>query len=175
MRVILWSVAGMLVGAMQPVAAQSPLTANTLQSEAGAVRPDARIEDVAWIEGHWRGSAFGGTSEEIWSPPMAGSMMGVYRSIEDGAVRFYEILQLVPDGNSLTLRLKHFDADLTGWEERDEVRTFPLLQIEPGKAWFEGMTFERVSADEIVIHLAIRRDDGSHQEVEFRYQRVGVQ
>lgn len=169
-RVLLISVA--LLAASTPVRAQSPMTAGTLKLDEGATRAAATIEDVAWIAGHWHGEAFGGLSEEIWSPPLAGAMMGVYRSIENGAVRFYEILQIIPEDGSLSLRLKHFDSMLRGWEEKDEVRAFPLVKIETGVAWFEGMTFRRDGPDAIVVLLAIEHADRAPEEVEFRYQRV---
>lgn len=169
-RVLLIST--LLLAASSPVRAQSPMTAGTLKLDEGAARAAATIEDVAWIAGHWHGEAFGGLSEEIWSPPLAGAMMGVYRSIENGAVRFYEILQIVPEEGSLSLRLKHFDSDLTGWEEKDEVRAFPLVKVEPGVAWFEGMTFRREGPDAIVVLLAIEQEGGTAHEVAFRYTRA---
>ena len=36
---------------------------------------DATLDDVAWIAGDWRGTAFGGECEEAWQKPMAGSML----------------------------------------------------------------------------------------------------
>ena len=45
------------------VASAQPET-KTLDPEVGS--PEARIEDVAWLEGHWVGEALGGIAEEIW-------------------------------------------------------------------------------------------------------------
>ena len=88
---------------------------NTLKL-SGTSRPKATIEDIAWLAGHWKGNALGGVSEEIWSPPQAKSMMGSYRLIKnDTLVVFYEIVTITEDGQSLTLKLKHFNTDLTGW------------------------------------------------------------
>src|SRR5512134_19256 len=88
-------------------------TENTLKL-TGTTRPKATIEDIAWLAGHWKGSALGGVSEEIWSPPLANSMMGSYRLIKnDTLIIFYEIVTITEDGQSLTLKLKHFIRDLT--------------------------------------------------------------
>ena len=156
-----------------PALAQKGPTPNTLSFAPGAEQPRATIADLAWLQGHWQGEALGGQSQEIWSPPGAGGMMGMYRLIKDGKVSFYEILALVEEAGSLTLKLKHFNADLTGWEEKNEVRAFRLVKLAPGQAWFEGMTFNRIDADNILVYLAIDQKDGTAREVEFRYRRAG--
>ena len=61
-------------------------------------------------------------------------MMGVYRSVENGAVKFYEINAIVETNGSLEMRLKPFHSDLTGWEDKDAVRLFPLIKIAPVKS-----------------------------------------
>jgi hypothetical protein len=85
------------------------------------------------LQGVWEGTAFAGTSEEIWSEPRAGTMMSVYRSVESGAVKFYDINSIIEKEGSLEMRLKHFHPDLSGWEEKDVVRVFPLLKLGPGE------------------------------------------
>lgn len=142
---------------------------HTLSLEAGIASPQASIEDVAWISGHWQGEAFGGITEEIWSPPMGNSMMCVFSLINDGKVDFYEIETITEEQGSLILRLKHFHGNLKGWEEKDETVDFPLVKIEGKKAYFEGMTFERISHQEMNIYVVIGQDDGSVKEMEFAY------
>lgn len=156
-----------------PALAQKGPTPNTLSLAPGAERPKAAIADLAWLQGHWQGEALGGTSEEIWSPPQAGGMMGMYRLIKDGKPVFYEILTLVEEEGSLTLKLKHFNADLTGWEEKAEVRAFKLVKLAPNQAHFEGMSFHRLDANNVLIYLAIDQKDGTAHEAEFRYRRAG--
>ena len=118
-----------------PGMGQTHETEHTLRYIASAPRPNASLEDVAWLRGAWEGTAFGGISEEIWSEPLAGTMMGVYRSVENGAVKFYEMNSIVETGGSLEMRLKHFHADLKGWEEKDDVRAFPLVRIATGEVY----------------------------------------
>ena len=50
------------------------------------------------------------------------TMMGVYRSVENGEVAFYEIMSLVETERSIEMRLRHFHADLIRWEEKDSVQ-----------------------------------------------------
>ena len=61
-----------------------------------------------------------------------------------------EIEWIAEEEGSLTLKLKHFHADFTGWEEREELITFPLVRLSGGAAYFYGLTFCRVDKDSLV-------------------------
>ena len=151
---------------------QEKETANTLKLSE-ATRPKATIEDIAWLAGHWKGKALGGVTEELWSPPQANSMLGSYRLIKnDTLIVFYEIVTITEDGPSLTLKLKHFNKDLTGWEEKNEVREFKLVKKEKNKLWFEGMTFELIDDNNFQVYLAIKRKSGEVIEELFPYRKV---
>jgi hypothetical protein len=151
---------------------QEKETQNTLKL-TGAVRPKATIEDIAWLAGHWKGKALGGVTEEIWSPPQANAMMGSYRLIKnDTLIVFYELVTITEDGPSLTLKLKHFNKDLTGWEEKNEVREFKLVRKEKNKLWFEGMTFEFIDDSTYQVYLAIEKKNGEVIEEIFPYKKA---
>lgn len=138
-----------------------------------AVRtPNAALEDVAWIAGHWRGEALGGIVEEVWTPPLGPSMMASFKLVVGDEVRFYELCTLTEENGSLMLRLKHFHSDLKGWEEKDETVDFPLLEIGPGKVVFDGLRFERVSDDEMNVVVVTEDRDGRRDELRFNYHRV---
>lgn len=144
---------------------------NTLQYDENAGSPNATLNDIAWMEGHWRGEAFGGITEEIWSPPMAGSMMCSFRLIVDGEVQFYEIVTITEENDTLMLRLKHFNRDLTGWEEKEETVDFRLVKLTPDKVYFDGFTFERISDNEIVIYVVVGNEAGEYEQA-FPYSRI---
>lgn len=151
--------------------AQDTVSPNTLTLDTGQPSPEATLDDIAWIQGHWRGEAFGGITEEIWTPPLGGSMMCAFKLVANGEVRFYEIVTITEENNSLMLRLKHFHKDLKGWEEKDETVDFPLVKITPGKVFFDGFTFEKLSDDEINIYVLIN-GDAREKEERFNYRRV---
>lgn len=151
---------------------QEKLTENTYQLNAGATQPSARIDDMAWLAGHWTGEALGGTSDEIWSAPSAGTMMGMYRLVREGKPVFYELLTIVEEKGSLVLRLKHFNADLTGWEEKDKTLDFALVSAGDGAMDFEGMSFHPRGKDNVTVYLAIHGKDGAVREETFSYRRV---
>jgi hypothetical protein len=160
--------AGLLACLVAPGSARE----NTLSLGSGQRSPEARIEEVEWIAGHWTGSAFGGVGEEVWSHARGRTMMGMYRLIKDEHLAFYELLTITEEDGTLVLRLKHFNADLTGWEEREEVVTFPLVKLEPDAVHFDGMTFRRVDEDKLQIFVRQRGEDERPREVEFVYDRV---
>lgn len=155
-------------------AAQSANSAHTLKLDEGAAPPAAQLADFAWLAGHWVGTGFGGAHvEEVWLPPLGSSMTGVFRLVAGGRAQVYEIFALVPVGDTVELRLKHFTSELKGWEQKDEWVTFRLVRIAPGEAQFEGLTF-RVGDDGVMrVWLVTKARDGTTAEQEMVYRRQG--
>lgn len=137
-------------------------------------RPEATLRDVAWLSGKWVGSGMGGEVEDLWSTPAAGAMPGVFRLLKEGAVQFYELMTLVEVEGSLELRLKHFHADLKGWEEKDRVLAFPLNRREGNLFQFGGIRFDRVGDDQLHVTVSIRGRDGSLKDEVFRFRRASA-
>lgn len=147
-------------------------TENTLTLAEGETGQSASIEDMSFLVGHWQGDGMGGFNEEVWGEPLGGSMLGTFRHLQGDDPAFSEIMQIGEENGTLALRLKHFNPDLTGWEEKDDMVTFPLVRIEHGEAaYFRGLTYKRTSANELTIYLALHNRDGV-QEVSFELQRV---
>jgi hypothetical protein len=144
---------------------------NTLVLAEGSQSPKASLEDVSWISGHWKGEAFGGITEEIWSPPLGDSMMFVFKLVSEGKVQFYEIGHIQQIGETLILQLKHFHGSLKGWEEKDDTVDFKLVKLEGNRAYFEGFTIEKVSGNEINMYVVIGHEDGTQEEAKFNYKR----
>jgi hypothetical protein len=162
--------------ATQAAAQETPFrnrTANTFTASAEVPSPRATLQDMSWLTGRWSGTGLGGMTEEMWSDPASGAMMGMFRLVKDGKVIFYEFLTLVEQEGSLRLKLKHFNPDLTGWEEKADFITFRLLKLTPTEAFFEGITFRLEGPDRLRIFVAIRnRADGTVREEEFVQSRT---
>lgn len=144
---------------------------NTLTLPKGEVSPKASLADLSWLIGHWTGTGLGGVSEEVWAGPAGGAMMGMYRLVVNGKVQFYELMNLVEENGSLVLRLKHFNADFTAWEEKDRFVSFPLVKLGKNEAWFSGLTFRRVDENQLQIFLSMRGSDGTVREERFELTR----
>lgn len=149
---------------------QSKLTEHTLKLDDPANMPEASIDDLAWLTGRWQGEGFGGILEETWNPPLGGTMVATFRLVSEGKPNFYEICLISPEGKSLTYKVKHFNPDMTGWEEKAEYVTFPLVKVEPNKIYFNGLTLE-LNGNTCTHYLAMKRKDGTYNEAKLIYQR----
>jgi hypothetical protein len=124
--------------------AESP-TPNTIRLKAGMSRPKATLDAVAWMAGGtWRGEGLGGVTEETWSTPAAGAMMGMFRVVKRGA---------------------------NGQEELGFYEFLRLAKVTPEAIYFDGLTFRREGADKMTIFLALRDSAGTLREEVFRYSR----
>ncbi len=138
----------------------------------GSESPKATLEAVSWVAGHWKGEAFGGIAEEIWSPPLGDSMMFVFKLASEGKVQFYEVGHIQQTGETLILQLKHFHGSLKGWEEKDETVDFKLVKLENNRVYFDGLTMEKMGDDEINMYVIVGDENGTSEEVKFNYKRV---
>lgn len=128
------------------------------------------INQFAWLTGHWVGDGFGGVSEEVWSQPMGGAMIGTYRHLSEGKNNFYEFMQINEENGSIKLRLKHFNPDMKGWEEKEDFVDFPFISVEEGKAVFKGLIYELVNENSMKISLELHNKEKTWTEV-FNFKR----
>ncbi len=151
--------------------AQSLKTEHTYKLDDIDSRPAANLEDVAWLVGSWTGEAFGNTFEEVWNPASAGSMVGMWKLMNQDEVVFYELMLLVEEEGSLSLKVKHFSEDFTAWEVKEDFVRFPLVKLEENAVHFSGLSFNRISEDEIHAFIAMRHDDKLREETMIYHRR----
>lgn len=145
------------------------LAMGILSCQAQETKPlEPKLENIKWLAGEWRGEALGGIAEENWSEPHGDSMMATFKLVKDGKVVFYEIEIIREVENSLILQLKHFNNDLTGWEEKEETVDFPLIAVYPDKVLFEGMTFEKISDKQMTVSVDME-ENGKVSKLTFKY------
>jgi len=155
-----------------PLVAQVAHTEHTVKRSPDAPPSTATVEDLSWLAGRWTGDGLGGSTEEVWSEPMGGVMLGTFRLLRDGKPVFYEFMNLGVTDQGLTLRLKHFNADMTGWEEKDKFVEFRHVSTKGPLVQFDGLTFRRDADDALTIFLALRSKDGTVREETFRMKRT---
>lgn len=144
--------------------AQSVKTEHTFKLDDPDTRVPATLDDVAWMVGSWSGEAFGGTFEQSWNPASVGSMVGMFKLINGGEVNFYELLLLVEEEESLSLKVKHFTPEFTAWEEKDDYVHFRLVGIAPGIVHFSGLSFYQISDDEMHAYIAMHNEEKVWEE-----------
>ena len=152
------------VPVMNCLAENSALT-NTNENENS-------LDDLSWLVGHWQANAFGGICEEVWSPPSSGSMTGTFKLAVNGEISFYEIIILTIEDGGPTMRLKHFNSDLTGWEEKSDMITFPFVKLTDKKLQLEGITYSSSSFDSLQIDMNIRNAEGKIDRHIFNFWRI---
>ena len=132
----------------------------------------ATIEDAAWLAGRWVGTGFGGQMEETWAPPVGGQMVGHFRYWRDGAPQFYEIMLMdVVEGQGVQMRVKHFNPDFVGWEEKGEWVTFEPISAGPDALEFNGLVIRREAENRIVMTIRLNNDGVIEEEV-LRFERA---
>ncbi|MBY0562640.1 MAG: hypothetical protein K2P58_00540 [Hyphomonadaceae bacterium] len=147
------------------------LAACAAQAQPQQAVPPATIEDAAWLAGRWVGEGFGGQMEEAWTPPVGGQMVGHFRYWRDGQPQFYEFLMMDVVEGGVRMRVKHFNPDMVGWEERDGWVEFEPISAGPDALVFNGLTVRRDGPDRIVMTIRLRRGDAVEEEV-LRFERA---
>ncbi len=163
--------AGLVIGSTVLHAAE-PRTENTYGLAEGEARPAATIGDAAWLAGSWSGTGFGKQFEEHWNPPSAGTMVGLFKLFDDEGVAFYEIMLLSVDDGTLSLKVKHFSADFTAWEEKGDFINFRLVKKEKDALHFGGISFYRRGQDKIDGYIVMKNGD-ELTEHRLNYTRSG--
>lgn len=141
---------------------------NTLHYNDKKGSEKANLKDIQWLEGNWKGEAFGGTYEENWSKPSGGSMLFSFKLVADGKVVFYEIGHIIEKENTLLYQIKHFDANLKGWEEKDKSEDFKFIKKEGNRMYFDKFTFEYISKNEVRLYAYF---EDSKEEVIFNFKK----
>lgn len=170
-----------IAGLMALALGVSPASAQeTRIGEEGFASPPAQIGDLAWLVGQWSGVGIAGApAMESWLPPAGGTMVGsfVQESADlDGrrSIRFTEHMYIHEHEGSLVLSLKHFNADLTGWEEKDAMVRFRLLVLEPCAAYFHALTLRCADPEHpgegLVAAVRMRSDSHEPRELVFRFE-----
>ena len=152
--------------------ASSAAAGETRTLAPGAASPPASIDQLAWLQGEWRGEGLGGTSIETYSAPTGGQITGHFVQANADGVVFTELMHALTRGPSIAWRLRHFNPDLTAWEEKNEVVRFPLVAVERDAFFFDGLTIRRDGQDGMVAAVRIGNKDGTSREAVFRYRRV---
>lgn len=131
---------------------------------------NGNIQDLEWVVGYWEGPGLGGECEEVWLPAKDGQMMGTFRFWNKGNLLFSEFFHLIQDGESLTLKLKHFGADLSGWEEKEEWVEFKLIEMGENVLYLDGLTMKRIG-DQMKVWVSMGSKNGQTSIGEFTYTK----
>ncbi len=164
MRLIGLVFAALLLAAAAPAVAAQPA--------AAPVAKPVPLETVRWLAGRWEGEGMGGYTVEGWADPHLGQMAGYFTLYKDGKPVFHEMMLLEEHDGGLRLRVKHFNPDFTGWEEKSQSTDFKFVSASADELAFTAITFRRDGPDRIVINLRLRDDKGVVRNEVFQYRRI---
>ena len=150
---------------------QTRLTENTIRIEKEAKGAAAKVSDMEWMAGSWSGNAFDGQVTEVWTKT-GGGMIGMFSLVVKDKPVFYELMTFAVVDGELFLKLKHFNPDMTGWEERDETVDFRFIKKDGNRFYFNGLTFENADQNSVNIYLALHMKDKTLKEEVFQLKRV---
>jgi hypothetical protein len=130
-------------------------------------------KDLEWMEGHWKGEAFGGTVEELWNGLTGDVMFGMFWHSKDGKITFSEFEQISILKDTLAFRVKHFNSDLTGWEEKNKHVKFKFISSNSDEVKFEGLTLKKIDQNTCKHIITLTNEKtGKTENVEILYKRV---
>lgn len=152
-----------------PLAAQE-----TRVGAPGFTSPPASVQDLWWLDGLWQGTGIDGApATESWLPAAGSTMVGTFiQQTAEGGILFTEHMQIMEESGSLVLKLKHFNPDLTGWEDKDGMVTFRLISAEFCAAYFSGLTIRCDGPDKLVVAVRMKSDAPEPKELLFRFDRA---
>ncbi|CAM4316958.1 DUF6265 family protein [Flavobacterium terrigena] len=141
---------------------------NTLQYNDEKGSPNATLEDVKWLAGNWKGTSPFGICQENWDTPSGKTMMFCFKMLSDNKVSFYELGHIIEKDKTLLLQIKHFGGDMKAWETGEVSEDFKFIKIDKNRAYFDGLTYENVSATEMNVYVYFEE---SKEEVKFTFTK----
>ncbi|GLQ21004.1 DUF6265 family protein [Algimonas porphyrae] len=148
----------------------------SLSSLAGT----ALAQDVDWrnitprLEGCWHGTGMGGVVSECWLVADNGRADGMFLMRQKDAPTFAEIITIDAFDDGVEMRLKHVNADMTGWEEKDKYTRFRFLSAEADRLNFKGLSLIFVGDDRLETELMMTFGDGEPRMVPFSFTRTAT-
>lgn len=155
--------------------AETKLTEHTLAAPQDAAPATADLAEFKFLRGAWTGTGLGARCDETWSSPGGDCMLGTFRMVKDGQLRFTEFCMIQKDERGgVVLRLKHFGRDFHGWEQKDEFESFPLIRVEENTAYFQGLTYAIQSDGTLKVWVAMEEQTETWSELEFHFRRTAT-
>lgn len=131
----------------EPPKASKDSTSNTNASTKNVAAKSAKLEQVAFLKGTWRGTENGESTEEIWGSVLGDSIVGHCQSVSGNKTTLYELMAILKEGNSLVMRIKHFKGAFVPWKEEAESGDLKLIKVAKDEATFQNNKPERVTVE----------------------------
>jgi hypothetical protein len=94
---------------------------------------DIHLDELNWIIGSWYGGNNTEKMEEHWFPRLGDALSGWFRWKKENSIFLYEFMLFQQVDKATKLKIKHFDANLVGWEEKDKWVEYEAWESRPNK------------------------------------------
>lgn len=129
------------------------------------------------ITGNWRGKIGDDTVDEYWSITEANTLMGMFRWLKEEKVNFYEFIVIDKIDGTIRMKIKHFNSDLTGWEEKTDYVHYILREMSDSKIIFGSedpkekgrLIYERQGDTKLIAILEMSQSD---RTLKFEFNRM---
>ena len=131
------------------------------------------LKDLSWMAGSWHNKMDPARAQERWAIAPDGILMGSAWEFPAGKSGYAEIMTVRPDGDSISMFLRHFDGGLgRAWEERAAPMVFIASNCERDSVVFDGqaehvgehMTYQRSSKNLLIIADFLHHGVPDHEE-----------
>jgi hypothetical protein len=124
-----------------------------------------------WLAGHWCGGSAERRIDEVWLPEAGGALLGMSRTVKDGATGSFEFMRLVPAGEQAGFHVQPNGVapTLFAIAERGEQRVL----FENAAHDFPNRIEYRREGDALHAWIAGPGDDGKTLTIPFEYRRCG--
>lgn len=129
------------------------------------------------LTGNWRGKIGDDIVDEYWSIMAANTLIGMFRWLKEGEVSFYEFVVIDNIDGKIRLKIKHFNPDLTGWEEKANYIHYVLRDISDSQVIFGSedptekgrLIYERQGEKKLTVILEMSKSD---RTLRFEFDRI---
>jgi len=91
------------------------------------------VEDLKWMAGTWEGTKNGVHSEEIWTAPSGGLLIGMHRDVKDGRAVGFEFFRIQVHAGAITYLSQPGGQPVT---------PFPLKESSANRVVFENLAHD---------------------------------
>lgn len=131
------------------------------------------LPSLSWMAGSWHSTADPQRAQERWVVAPQDVLMGSSWEFPNGKAGFAEVMTVKPDGDGVSMLLRHFDGGLMrAWEERDAPMIFKASVCSANSVVFDGqgdhtgehLTYQRNGKNLLIIGDFLHKGVPDHEE-----------
>ena len=158
-----------------PAAAPEPGPRPEAAAAAAAGKTALKLDDLAWLEGCWKGSVNRRDYREVWLPLRGNMMIGVSQTVQDAKTDDFEYLRLESRGEAVYYVATPGGRNETAFrlvqanDEADGARTFVFT--DPAREFPQRIAYRRGTGGWLYAEVA-GKVEGKERTVTYPMRRI---